>query len=271
MAPDRQAPPSSEDGPLSPQVMAELSALADGTLDPARRAEAERRIAASAELRALYDREREVVTLLHEARSADRAPPALRRVLADRARAAGRPRARRHAGFGVAVATGVIVAVLALVLALPSGTPGAPSVSQAAALALRGPAGPAPAPDPAAPGARLGAVVQDIYFPNWSRSFGWRAVGQRTDRLAGRRALTVYYAGPDGRRVAYTIVAAPALGTPTGRVTRLGDYTLVTLTLGRRTVVTWRRDGLTCVLSATGTSPRVLTRLAAWRAPGERS
>jgi hypothetical protein len=117
----------------------------------------------------------------------------------------------------------------------------------------------------------LRADVDDVYFPNWSRSFGWRAVGQRTDRLDGHRALTVYYAAPNGRRVAYTIVAAPALRTPAGAVTRRADYTLVTLTTGHRTIVTWRRDGRTCVLSATGTPATVLTRLAAWRARGERT
>lgn len=269
MATDGHAPPSSAGDPAGPQQLAELSALADGTLDPGRRDEVERRIAASAELRALYEREREVVALLHEARRTDLAPPALRRSLADIGQKAHRPRARRQVGLGVAVAAGALALVLAL--ALPSGTPGGPSVSQAAALALRGPSGPAPAPDPAAPRARLGADVQDVYFPNWGRSFGWRAVGQRSDRLDGHRALTVYYAAADGRRVAYTIVAAPALRTPAGAATRRGDYTLVTLTMGRRTIVTWRRDGRTCVLSASSTPAAVLRRLAAWRARGERT
>jgi anti-sigma factor RsiW len=270
MAPDGQAPPSSEGEPLAPQELAELSALADGSLDPGRRPAVERRIAASSELRALYERERDVVTLLHEARSTDRAPDALRQRLTDRGRARQRPRTRRQFGFGVAITTGV-AAVLAVVLALPGGTPGAPSLSEAAALALRGPAGPAPAPDPASPGARLGADVQEVYFPNWSRSFHWRAVGQRTDRLDGRKAVTVYYDAPDGRRVAYTIVAAPALQTPRGEVSRRGDYTLVTLNQRGRTIVTWRRDGRTCVLSGADTPATVLTRLAAWRGRGERS
>ena len=58
--------------------LAELSALADGTLDPARRATVEARIAASPELTALYGRERRVVEALDQARATERAPAALR-------------------------------------------------------------------------------------------------------------------------------------------------------------------------------------------------
>ena len=41
-----------------------------------------------------------------------------------------------------------------------------------------------------------------------------------------------------------------------------------TLRLHRRTVVTWRRDGRTCVVSAAIVPASVLQTLAAWRAPG---
>ena len=54
--------------------LAELSALADGTLDPARRADVEAKIAASPELSALYERERRVVEALHQTRATERAP-----------------------------------------------------------------------------------------------------------------------------------------------------------------------------------------------------
>ena len=52
------------------------------------------------------------------------------------------------------------------------------------ALATRGPASAPPAPDPEDPGARLAQEVDDVYFPNWARDLGWRATGQRTDRLS---------------------------------------------------------------------------------------
>ena len=44
--------------PVDDSKLAELSALADGTLEPARRAEVKAQIAASPERHALYERER---------------------------------------------------------------------------------------------------------------------------------------------------------------------------------------------------------------------
>ena len=58
--------------------LADLSALADGTLDPARRAEVEAHISGSPELSALYERERRIVSALHQARESERAPAGLR-------------------------------------------------------------------------------------------------------------------------------------------------------------------------------------------------
>ena len=63
---------------LSDSELADLSSLADGSIDPARRPAVEARIAQSAELTALYERERNVVELLHRAAATDRAPASLR-------------------------------------------------------------------------------------------------------------------------------------------------------------------------------------------------
>jgi hypothetical protein len=227
--------------------LAELSALADGTLPANRRAEVQARIAASPELSALYERERRVVAALHQARASDRAPAALRaRIEASRPKPAA-----------------LAAVALALVLALPSGAPGGPSVSDAAALAARGPMQLAPAPDPANPRGRLYQNVGEVYFPNWSTSFGWRAVGARTDQLQGHQAVTVYYEW-HGVRIAYTIVSAPALAQPAAHRTVLNGTELRTLTLNGRLVVTWREDGDTCVLSGSGISAAELQKLAAW-------
>jgi hypothetical protein len=244
--------------------LADLSALADGTLDPERRAAAEARIGGSSELSALYAQERSVVQSLHDARARDRAPAALRARI-EAARTPRRPASLRRVGFGGALAAAVAAAVLALVL-LPAGTPGAPSVSQAAGIAVRGAAQAAPAPDARQP-AKLGKDVQDVYFPNWSKSFGWRAAGQRSDRLHGRLAVTVYYR-LRGQTIAYTIVTAPALSQPSARVANIDGTVLRTLTLDGRLVVTWRRAGHTCVLSGVGVSAAELQKLAAWKAPG---
>jgi hypothetical protein len=139
-------------------------------------------------------------------------------------------------------------------------------VSQAAGLAALGPVGAAPYPDRVTP-AKLETRVEDVYFPNWSARFGWRAIGQRTDRIGGRLAVTVYY-DRHGMRLAYTIVGAPTLASPAAQVTSVNGTQLRTLPLGGRQVVTWRRAGHTCVLSGSGVPIAELQRLAAWDAPG---
>jgi anti-sigma factor RsiW len=247
--------------------LAELSALADGTLDPSRRAEVEARIAASPALSAAYERERRLLVALAQARSNDRAPAGLR-ARVEAARPSRRTVARRRIVYGGGLAGALAAIALALVLLLPSGTPGAPSVSEAAALAVRGPTQAAPAPDPSNPQARLNESVGDVYFPNWASQLQWRAVGERVDRLGGRRAVTVYYEWR-GHRIAYTVVGAPALAEPSAPETWLDGTALRTLTLNGRLVVTWRRAGDTCVLSGTGVKAPELQTLAAWRVPAD--
>lgn len=257
---------SSDEPTLNPREQAELSALADGTIDPARRAAVEARIAKSPELTALYDRERRVVEMVHRANATEHAPAQLRaRIEAQRPSA--RVRVRRRVGYASAFAAALAAVVLGLVLVLPGGSPGAPSVSEAAALAALGPTHPAPAPDPSAPNVKLGRDVQDVYFPNWQRNFGAHAMGQRDDVLGDRAAVTVFYSW-HGKRLVYTIVGLPALAEPKGQPTGRNGVEYRTLKLNDGFVVTWRRDGHTCVLSGRGVSPAVLLKLAAWTAPG---
>ncbi len=251
---------------LPARELADLSALADGTLDPARRGAVQAQISSSPELSALYERERRVAELLRQARATDRAPAGLRRRIEAQRPSRGVVLGWR-VGYGGALAGALAAIVLALVLILPAGTPGAPSVSQAAALGVRAPTAPAPGPDPSAPAVKLGRNIQDVYFPNWNSNFRWRAVGQRSDRLDGRSALTVYYQR-HGHRIAYTIVSAPTLAAPAASVKVVYGIALRTLKLDGRLVVTWRRDGHTCVLSGAGVSAAELQRLAAWHAPG---
>lgn len=226
--------------------LADLSALADGTLDPGRRAEVEARIAASPQLSALYERERRVVTALHQARGSERAPAALRARI-EAARPSRRTVARRRFAYAGGLAGALAVVALALILALPGGTPGAPSVSDAAALAAQGPLQGPPVPDPAHPGGRLNQSVGEVYFPNWTSQFGWSATGARTDNLNGHRAITVYYDDWEGQRVAYTIVDG-TLRAPTGQTTTVNGTTMRTFTLGGHSGITWRQSGDTCIL-----------------------
>ncbi|HEX3977346.1 MAG TPA: hypothetical protein VHW96_13855 [Solirubrobacteraceae bacterium] len=171
-------------------------------------------------------------------------------------------RARRRpalAGLPVAMAGALATALLAVLL-IPGG-PAAPSLSQAAALATRGAAGAPPAPDPDDPGVKLSENVNDVYFPNWTSTLGWRPTGLRRDLLDLHRAVTVYYAYGT-RRLAYTILSTPALAQPAAAVTVENGMTVRTLTLHGRLLVTWRRDGSTCILTGANVSAAQLRRLA---------
>lgn len=244
------------------RTLADVSALADGTLDPARAASVQHLIDGSPALRRRYERERRVVTATQALRQ-DRAPARLRMSLAAHRRPAPRRRPRLVYAGGLAL---VAAAAVAAFILLPGGAPGAPSVSQAAALALRGPAMKAPAPDPTRPEVKLRQDVEDVYFPNWGRSFGWRAVGQRVDRLGQQRAVTVYYQR-GAQRIAYTILAAPALKWPGKDTRRLNGVAIQSFTSRGRLIVTWRHTGHTCILSGARVSVAELAKLAAWKIP----
>lgn len=246
-------------GPAEPdaRTLADISSLADGTLDAARVQAVLDLIARSPELSRRYEDERRAVAALRDLR-ADRAPASLRAAVSARPRPARPP--RRGLMYAAAFSSAVAAVTVAIVLLLPGGAPGSPSVSQAAALALRGPVMAPPAPHS---GARLNQDVQEVYFPDWSR-LGWRAIGQRVDRLGGRTAVTVYYAWR-GRHVAYTILTAPPLRWPGATTHMMHGIGLQSLDSGSRLIITWRRSGHTCVLSGAGVSVDQLARLAAWK------
>jgi hypothetical protein len=251
-----------DESDTDPRVMADLSALADGSLDQKRAEAVSELIASSPELRERYEREQRAVSVLRQVHD-DRAPHSLRLAIEARRHAAPRRRARLLSA-GALVAT-VAATVALLVLLLPGGSPGAPSVSQAAELALRGPALPSPA---RASHVKLNKDVEEVYFPNWDWSH-WRASGARTDRLRGRLAVTVYYTNTrDLRQIAYTILGAPPLRWPGSRMTYLHGIELQTLVRNGRLIITWRRSGHTCVLSGSGVTVAELAKLAGWKAPG---
>jgi hypothetical protein len=161
------------------------------------------------------------------------------------------------------LAAGVAAIAVALALVLPAGTPGTPTFAQAAALAARGPAAPAPAITQQGGGTRLGESVDEVYFPDWHSDLGWRATGVRTDTLAGRRVVTVFYAR-GSKQLAYTIVATPPLPEPNAQSLRTERLTVRALNSAGRTTVTWRRGGVTCILSSTDIDARALATLAGW-------
>ncbi|MFL5915059.1 MAG: hypothetical protein ACJ752_05415 [Gaiellaceae bacterium] len=242
--------------------MAELCALADGTLPAERRDEIETRVAASPELQELLERQRRAV-LAAQTLEAEEVPGPLRAEVEARARTLGarrgRPR-RRVARLALAGAAAVVAAAVAAVVL--SGGPGAPTVADAARLGTHPPTEPAPPPTGKA-GTKLALAVEGVPFPNLTRFAGWRAVGARHARIGGRDATVVVYR-KGGRRLGYVIVAGAGLARPSAAqatVIRRAEYQ--TLPFNNRLAVTWRREGHTCVLIGQATR-RELLRLASW-------
>jgi hypothetical protein len=166
----------------------------------------------------------------------------------------------------LAAAAGVIA--LALVALLPGGAGESPTIASAAQLAALGPTGGAPRADATHPGS-LSDSVSGVRYPYWQDAFGFTASGTRIDRLDGRVAMTVYYTGTTAGRptTGYTIISGSALPEPHGASVVQRDGTdFLSLREGSRTVVTWRRDGHTCILSATAAVPvATLLSLASWQ------
>jgi anti-sigma factor RsiW len=221
---------------LPPTVEADLVALADGNLDAARRAEVEARVAAQPRLATALCEQRAALALLATA-GAVPMPPALRARVAELE--AGRTRTRRRLrlwlpAFGAAMAT----ASAAIVLMVAGGGPG---IDDVITTALR------PATADAAPREQIDGLT----FPRYDK---WRAVGTRADVIGGRATRTVFYER-DGKQIAYTIVARPALDGS-------GERRL--LEVDGRSAVQWTRRGHTCVLSGDVDSA-TLVKLAAWR------
>jgi hypothetical protein len=202
-----------------------------------------------------------------------RAPLALReRIEADRSRAVARGTAgRRRRLRGLLLPAGGLAAALVVaVIVVVGGGGGAPSVVATASLAARGPVLPAPHEDRSNV-AVLKASVEGVPFPYWGESFQWKAVGTRDDKIEGRQARTVYYQNAKGAQAAYTILGGDAVDPPSGARKQMqnGIVLWVTQHSGRR-IVTWKRGGHTCVLSAPSAVPeRKLLELASWKGKGK--
>lgn len=247
---------------LDERTRRDLARLADGSLGGYERAELEARLGGSPTLRAAFERQRAGATALRGLNL--EAPASLRARIA--AEGATSPRVRRPRRLALAGAlAAVAAAALAAVLVLPAGSE-SPTVVEAARLAERPPTGPV-AVERSNP-KLLAASVERVPFPNLSNQFGWREVGTRSDRLAARDARTVLYEH-DGKRIAYTIVSGAGIAAPSdASTTRRNGVTLHTLADRGRRVVTWWRDGRTCVLSASNVGDRELLKLASWKGDG---
>jgi hypothetical protein len=241
---------------------ADLAALADGSLPESRRPVVQAAVEESPELAALLAEQERAVTMVRTAVADVEAPSGLRRRLEAAQQRRRRPRPLAFAGAAATLAA----AALVLVLVLPGGA-GGPTVAEAATIGVRGSAAPAPAPRAVEP-KLLARDVEGVAFPSWTESFGWEATGARTDELAGRDTATVFYE-KDGKEIAYTIVGGDALEVPgDAQEFRREGTDLLVFHQGDRLVVTWQRNGKTCILSGTGVTPDVLVKLAAWKGEG---
>jgi hypothetical protein len=191
-------------------------------------------------------------------------------LVAERAAPARRSSRRRGLGspaWGMAAAGAMVAAAVAVALLVSTGGSGsgsAANVRAAAALALARPTAAAPA-ESASNRAQLAAGVDGVAFPYWEEGLGWRSVGARSDRIAGRAVTTVFYADPQGRRIGYAIVGGtPPPALTGGVVAQRGgtDYRL--LSVNGAGAVVWLRHGHLCVVAGRGVDSATLLALASW-------
>lgn len=246
----------------------DLARLADGTLHGPRRERVEQLVARSPELQARLREQRRAVAAARSLADHERAPITLH--LQHKALVGRQSERRRPPALGLGLGLGLAGAAGALLwtVALLGGGQAGLTVAQAATIGVR----PATAGVPEPPDDQVtlpGVRVDGVPFPYWEDRFGWHATGTRTDRLDGRILSTVFYRR-GAQRIAYTIVAGQALPPVTAvRTVRHAGTLLASSSTGGRLVVTWLREGHTCVLSAGRDVPLdALLRLAGWSSRG---
>jgi hypothetical protein len=243
----------------------DLAAFADGTLPAGRRGQVEQALSDSPRLRATVSAQRQALKAI-EAAAAERAPSSLRARVAlaqPPARRAGR--SRFAAVLGTAVVGAGAAAVVAVVVVV-GGTAG-PTVAQAAVLTSRPPQVSVPEPK-LDQGTLPGVRAVGLTYPYWEDHFGYRARGVRHDSLDGRQVTTAFYAR-GASRVAYEIVSGSPLRQGGGWwQTELQGVQLWTTNTPSGLVVSWVRDGHTCILIGSHTQAATLQNLAAWHEGG---
>jgi hypothetical protein len=195
-------------------------------------------------------------------------PAALRSRLAERS--APRQPARSRSRARLALAGGLAAGALAVALGLTIFTDGGDSltVAEATRPSSLAATGPAPAADERRP-ALLRATFAGVSYPDWERDFEWFATGQRRDSLVGgRSARTVFYRHTH-HRIGYTVVSGPALDPPErGERYVVNGLEMLAYKDGPRDVLTFVRNGRTCVLAGEVHRRSTLVKLASWEGEG---
>jgi hypothetical protein len=216
---------------LTPEDEADLVALADGNLSAARRAEMEARVATEPALADALARQRRALAMLADL---DTPAPLELRLRVEELKA-HRRRLRRGRWIPAAFLA-TASATAALLLIVISGSPAVEDV-------FAGTQGPATAP------AAGNEQIDGALFPHPE---GWTATGTRTDEVGGRATRTVFYE-KDGQRIAYTIVARPALQ----------DHDWI-LRSGKLLAYAWPKDDRTCIISG-NVDEAMLRKAATWQ------
>jgi hypothetical protein len=216
------------------------------------------------------------------------APPQLHErvnaLIAERSTPTRRRGARRPAGVRLALGGGLAAAAVATAaivigsstsssssggagghqtLAIQPANPPRITLAEASALTL-GRATMA-APEEVQHSNRLAASVDGVAFPYWEDHFGWSSTGARTDAIAGRRALTVFYGNDGGQRIGYAIVGGVPAPDLEGGELRWREHTPYrVLHNGDEQIVVWMRKGRLCIVSGHGIPASRLLRLASW-------
>jgi hypothetical protein len=194
-------------------------------------------------------------------------PPRLHaRIAALQRESRPRPRPTRR----LAVVAAAALAAFAAVLLLTTGgsTPGGPTLASAAQLSDLEPTGPSPVHDLRRP-SLLREHFEGVTYPYWYEQFNWFTAGQRTDDLGGgRTAHTVFYRHTH-HRIGYTVVSGKPLIAPRSAERRVvNGLEMRGYRDGDRDVVTFVRNGHTCVLAGMVHSRGTLYKLAAWKGGG---
>jgi hypothetical protein len=245
--------------PQSPE--AELARLADGSLPEARAAELSEQVGRSPELASALAEQQRALAIVSNAQ--EPAPDSLHRWLDQQTRPAAQRRRRRprlRLAFAMPLAA-ALAAVVVLALVLAGGGSSAPTLQQTSHLALAAAVSPAPSEAPGNPHVLSGSAA-GISFPYWDRTLRWKAVGSRVDRLHGRTVMTVFYTAAGGRRVGYAIVSGSPLNVSGGVSSTEDGHKYTLLHYGSARLVTWERDGHTCVIAGRTVSDSMLLRLA---------